>query len=457
MQLNEKIFKYIITKSNKIKINSNDIKKNDIFIALKGEKKHGNKFINEAFNAGAKFCITDKKYNQINNKEKILLVHNIFTFLREISIKKRSLFSGEVIGITGSAGKTSLKENLKFFLEKKFKVSASHKSYNNYLGVMLSILNMNINSNFAIFEIGTNNFFEIRDLTKLVKPSQIFITNIMSTHLENFKNKKNITKEKSDIFNKKYNPLAKILYFQMSSKDEILINNFAKKQKINKIVKIGNAGSDCYIKNIKENKSDYQISLKVLHKNFKILLDKYEEHHVKNLIFVLTFFVINRINTNIIIKNINKIPQVVGRGSIHKIVFNGINIHFIDQSYNANPETMIQSIKNFSAIKNRSFQKILILGNMNELGIKELNLHYKVIHEVEKHLFDIVILSGNILKKTLSMYPELNNKYVYRSSSQSIMTYLNKNVHKKAIMMAKCSNKTEVNKFVKLFKLKKEG
>ena len=75
----------------------------------------------------------------------------------------------------------------------------------------------------AIFEIGTNNFFEIRHLTKLVKPSQVFITNILSTHLENFKNKKNIAKEKSDIFNKKYNPFVKILYFQMKSVEEKLI------------------------------------------------------------------------------------------------------------------------------------------------------------------------------------------------------------------------------------------
>ena len=183
MNLNEKISKYIILHSNKIKINSKDIKKNDIFIALKGQKYHGNKFINDAFFAGAKYCITDKKYNQLNTNKNILFVENTFSFLKDLSIKKRNLFLGEVIGITGSAGKTSLKEYLKFFLEKKYKVSASIKSYNNNLGVMISILNMKINSNFAIFEIGTNNFFEIRNLTKLVKPSQIFITNILSTHL----------------------------------------------------------------------------------------------------------------------------------------------------------------------------------------------------------------------------------------------------------------------------------
>jgi len=217
MKLNDKITRYIFNNSNKIKINSKDIKKNDIFIALKGAKYHGNNFIDDAFKFGAKYCITDKKYSESKKKENILFVKNIYSYLKNTSVQKRSFFNGEVIGITGSAGKTSLKEYLSFFLKKKYKVSSSIKSYNNNLGVMISILNMNINSNFAIFEMGTNNFNEIKDLTKLVKPSQIFITNILSTHLENFKNKKNIALEKSDIFKKKYNPNAKRLFFQMIS------------------------------------------------------------------------------------------------------------------------------------------------------------------------------------------------------------------------------------------------
>ena len=128
MTLNEKIQKYLINSSDRIKINSQDIKKNDVFIALEGSKIHGNKFINEAFNTGAKYIITDKKVSKKFFNDKILLVENTFTFLEEVSKKKRSLYPGKVIGITGSAGKTSLKENLKFFLEKKFTVSASINS-----------------------------------------------------------------------------------------------------------------------------------------------------------------------------------------------------------------------------------------------------------------------------------------------------------------------------------------
>ena len=457
MTLDKKICDYLIRQSNRIKINSKDITKNDIFVGLEGTKNHGNKFIEDAFKAGAKFCITDKKYNKKNNKAKILIVDNTFTFLRDLSIKKRNLFKGKVIGITGSAGKTSLKENLNFFLKKKFNVSASIKSYNNNLGVIISILNMNINSNYAIFEIGTNNFHEIRKLTGLIKPSQIFITNILSTHLQNFKNKKNIAIEKSDIFIKKYNPLAEILYFQRITKYEKIIEVIAKKQKLNKIIKVGATGLNCYIKNIKKIKSNYELRLKILDKNFIILLNNYDESKVKNLIFVISFFVVNKIDIKIIINNINKIPLVEGRGSSHEILINNLKTKLIDQSYNANPETMIQCIKDFSSVKKKGFLKILILGEMNELGSKSLNFHYDIIYEVEKHLFDLVILSGDLLKKALSMFPKLKNNYVYKSSSRSIMNYLSKNLHKKAILMAKSSNSTEVNKFIKQLKIRKEG
>ena len=240
-------------------------------------------------------------------------------------------------------------------------------------------------------------------------------------------------------------------------KYEQIIEVIAKKQKLNKIIQVGSPELDCYIENIKKIKSNYELRLKILHKNFIILLNNYDESKVKNLIFVMSFFVVNKIDMQIIINNINKIPSVEGRGSSHDIFINNLKIKLIDQSYNANPETMTQCIKDFSSVKKKGFLKILILGEMNELGSKSLNFHYNVIYEVEKHLFDLVILSGDLLKKALSMFSKLENNYVYKSSSRSIMNYLSKNVHKKAILMAKSSNSTQVNKFIKQLKIKKEG
>ena len=94
---------------------------------------------------------------------------------------------------------------------------------------------------------------------------------------------------------------------------------------------------------------------------------------------------------------------------------------------------------------------------MNELGVKSYDHHIKVIKEIEKYQFDEVILSGDFFKKAISMFSKLTNNYVYKKSSQNIINYLKNNLHNNAIIMAKCSNKTEVNKFVKLIKLNKKG
>ena len=100
--------------------------------------------MHEAIRAGAKYCITDKKLSKSSSNKNILLVENIQKFLLDLSKIKRSLYKGNVIGITGSAGKTSLKEYLKYYLSKNLKFP-SIKSYNNNLGVMISILNLNLN------------------------------------------------------------------------------------------------------------------------------------------------------------------------------------------------------------------------------------------------------------------------------------------------------------------------
>ena len=114
-----KLKKYIINSSNKIKINSKEIKKNDIFIALKGSKNHGNRFINEAFKSGAKYCITDKKSNKFDNLEKILFVENIYDCLKELSIKKKINLSRRSYWYYRKCRQNFIKRKFKIFFRKK--------------------------------------------------------------------------------------------------------------------------------------------------------------------------------------------------------------------------------------------------------------------------------------------------------------------------------------------------
>lgn len=446
MILENRLKKFLFNNSEKIKINSKEIKKGDVFVALKGNKTHGNKYIKASINNGAKFCITDKKLNIFSNNNNIFFVSNIYLFLEEIAKHKIASFKGKVIGITGSSGKTTLKETLSFFLKKKYKTYSSIKSYNNFLGVLISIINMNLNSKFAIFELGTNNFGEIAKLTSLVKPSQVFITNIHSTHLENFKNKKNISIEKSDIFISKYNPRSKILFLNNTNFEEKMIVRIAKKEKL-KIVSLGDSTSNYYVKEIIKKNNFYYIYLFIKNKLYKLISKDYYAHRINNFLFCLAFYKENNLDIRVILKNFNKLLPVEGRGRVYNLSLNNFRSIFIDETYNANPDTMIQSVENFANIEKKHYSKLLILGNMNELGKSRNKLHLEVIKFVEKYRFDKVILCGEFYKLAINKIKKPRNKYIIKFNSNQLLDYVKKNIYSRTIIMAKCSNVTEVNKF----------
>ncbi len=448
MNILNKIENYILQKKNKLKISSKDVKNGDVFIALKGKRFHGNKFIDASIQNGAKFIITDNK--NFKKNEKILYVRNINIYLKNLAIVKRNKYKGKVIGITGSAGKTTLKETLAFFLKKNYLISFSIKSYNNELGVLISLLNLDLKSEFSIFEIGTNNFGEIKYLTSLIKPSEIFITNIQSTHLQNFKSKNNIAKEKSDIFLLKYNNQRKKLYLNITSKEEKILINKAIKEKKLKVIRIDKYSKNYFIKKILPYKNYYSvffyINRKIVVLNFSTLI----EFRLNNLLFCFAFFCENSLKIKTISEQFKYLKPVNGRGLIHKINFYKKKLSIIDESYNANPDTMLQSINYFQNIKKPNNKKILVLGNMNELGDKSINLHFNLLQKLDKHIFKFVILSGEFFKISIKKLNKPKNEYIYIQNNKEIMNYLKKYAHNNDIILIKCSNATEINKFTNI-------
>ena len=442
-----KLEQYIISKKDKIQISSKDIKVGDIFLALKGKRFHGNKFISEAINNGARFCITDKK--NFKENKKIIYVNNIYKFLSKIAKRKRDLYKGKVIGITGSAGKTTLKETLAFFLKKDHTISYSKKSYNNQLGVLISLLNLNLKSNFAIFEIGTNNFGEIKLLSNLVRPSEVFITNIQSTHLENFQTKNNIAREKADIFNAKHNNNRQKLYLNVSSNSESILITKAKKEKNLKIIRIDNFSKKYFIKKISSFKKFHKVTLSINKKQINIITDVIVMHRLYNLLFCLAFYNENSLNIESVVNSFKFLKPVEGRGLVHKISLNKKKINIIDESYNANPDTMMQSIENLKNIKINNNKKIIILGTMNELGNNSYKIHDKLIKQLDETIFKFVILCGEFFELSIKNFLNPKNEFIYFKNTNKIMQFLENRVHNNDIILIKCSNSTKINKFAK--------
>ena len=448
-----KFEKYIISKKDIIQISSKHIKSGDIFLALKGKKFHGNKFIEEALNNGARFCLTDNR--NFKKNEKTLYVKDIYKYLAVIAKRKRDLYKGKVIGITGSAGKTTLKETLAFFLKKDHVISFSKKSYNNELGVLISLLNLNLNSKYSIFEIGTNNFGEIKYLTNLVKPTEVFITNIQSTHLENFQTKNNIAREKADIFILKHNNRRKKLYLNITSKPENILITKARKEKNLKIIRIDNSSKKYFIKKISPLNKFYKVTFSINNKNINIITKEVIIHRLNNFLFCLAFYYENSLNINSIINSFRYLKPIEGRGLIHKIFLNEKKLTIIDESYNANPDTMLQSIEYLKNIKKHNSKKIIILGTMNEMGNNSHKIHYNLLNKLDKTIFKLVILCGEFYESSIKKLLNPKNEFIYFKNRNKIMQFLKNKIHNNDIILIKCSNSTEINKFTKTL-IKKE-
>ena len=183
-----------------VSIDSKSIKRGNLFIAIKGKKKDGHNYIREAISNGAISCVVSKNIKNVS-KKRLLKVSNTFSFLKKFAKLKREYSAGKIIAITGSTGKTTVKELIGNLLKNYGDTFFSPKSFNNAYGVPLSLSNLENSHKFGVFEIGMSKSGEINNLSKIVKPHIGIITNIAEAHIENFKNLRHIAKAKGELIN----------------------------------------------------------------------------------------------------------------------------------------------------------------------------------------------------------------------------------------------------------------
>ena len=178
-------------------IDSREVKKDNIFITIKGKNYDGKSFASKALKKGAKYIASSRKFNK--HKSNCIKIDNEIKFLNNFASLKRKKTSAKIIAITGSAGKTSLKNLIKNILINFDDTLSSPKSYNNHFGVPISLSNLTTNHKYAVFEVGMSKAGEINRLTKLIRPHIGIITNIGEAHIENFKNLIGIANAKGEL------------------------------------------------------------------------------------------------------------------------------------------------------------------------------------------------------------------------------------------------------------------
>ena len=338
------------------------LKKNTLFFALKGDNADGHSFVDKAFNLEASACIVS---TPVKTEGTQLLVHNTKEALLKYGEFCRAQLTARVIGVTGSCGKTSVKEMLSEILKLCAPTLISYGNYNNDIGVPFSLSQFNSKDEFAVIEIGTNAPGEIDMLAKIVKPHVAIITNADAAHLEKLKTVELVAKEKGAIIN--HTPHQK--GFVILNMDSTFFKYWSQKAKECSVkvlsFSVNNESADVYASNIKHKSNGISFVLHTPSKNQNknnINLAFYGVHQVANALAVTAACLALKIPTNLIYEGLQNAYPCKRRGR-H---YTGINnCHIIDESYNANPPSVRASIDLLATYHGK---KIMILGDMAELG-----------------------------------------------------------------------------------------
>ena len=413
------------------------IKKDNLFLTIKGKNNEGYKFIPEAIKKGAKYVVSSKILKKY--KKKTIKVKNEISFLNQFAKLKREHSLATIIAITGSAGKTSLKNLIKNLLKNFNNTYSSPKSFNNHFGVPISLSNLRYEDRYGVFEVGMSKAGEIRNLSKLIKPHIGIITNIGEAHIENFKNIKGIAAAKAEIIESiKENGTLLI------NRDDKFYNYLNKKAKLKKlkVVSFGKSRkSDIFPLKIVKGKSFTKLFLQVINEKIYLEIKNINIHNV-----LASLAVIKTLNLKLKqIKNVFKdLEASEGRGKIHIISRYNKRFKLIDESYNANPLSVKNAIKNFNAIKKEKFKKYLILGDMLELGHKSKKYHEELSKVINNSNIDKVFIKG---EKTLFTYKNLHKSKQGNilQNKDDIDLVLSSLIKNNDYLMIKGSNATELN------------
>ena len=366
----------LFTNSFLVDTDTRKIRNGSLFFALKGDNFNGNKFAEKALKNGAAFAIIDEQ--EYNISEQTILVENVLTTLQQLANFHRKQLNIPIIGLTGSNGKTTTKELINVVLSTSYKTSATIGNLNNHIGVPLTLLAMNNETEIGIVEMGANHLKEIDLLCNITEPNFGYITNFGKAHLEGFGSVEGVVKGKSELYDflRKTNGKAfingddKIQIVQAEAIEQIAFNNDT--------IKFCSANP----------------LVKVEFKNIPIesqLIGKYNYKNISAAIAIGNYFNVSTLNIKKAIQNY--IPS----NNRSQIILNKTNKIVLD-AYNANPSSMKAALENFNQLKDE--QKIVILGDMFELGESSKMEHQKIAELAITSNFKEVYLIGKAFSTT---------------------------------------------------------
>ena len=370
---------------NGVTTDSRNCPKGSLFIALKGESFNGNAFAQKALEEGCAFAVVDEPQFQVEGDPRYLLVDNCLQTLQQLANHHRRTLRTPIIGVTGTNGKTTTKELIAAVMSSQYNILYTQGNFNNHIGVPLTLLQLNEQHEYAIVEMGANHPGEIDTLVHICEPDYGVITNVGKAHLEGFGSFEGVKKTKKElydyllgnggrpIFIHHDNPHLMQMAEQMPNqtpygKDESLfVHGEAEGEGAFMALNWGEAGE----------KTSHHIQTRLI-----------GDYNLPNALAAITIGRYFNVPAEKIDRALTEYTPANNRSQLKDT---GCNILIID-AYNANPTSMMAALKNFGRMK--AERKLLILGDMRELGTDSIEEHQKITDYIPQCHADQVMLVG---------------------------------------------------------------
>lgn len=390
------------------------IEEGTMFIVLKGENFNGNNYVLDAFNKGAKIAIVDEvkcDLNELKEDVALIKVQNTGRALMDLAKFYREKLGLKVVGITGSAGKTSTKDLVAAVLSDKYKVFKTKGNFNNEIGLPLMILELDSTYDVAILEMGMRGLGQIKELAEIASPDLGIITNIGISHIEILKTRENILKAKMEIatFFDKNNTLV------VCGNDDFLGSLPSAEYKI---VKTG-VGENFKIgaKNIALEELSSKFTVYDGEKEEEFSLDMPGEHNISNLMLGIAIAKELGVSFEEMKRGLNNIEATSMR--LELIKKDGFSI--LNDCYNSSPVAVKSAIDVMKNIEGK--RRIAVLGTMRELGHKSEEAHEEIGKYAKENGIEKVLCFGDFSENIKEGYGE--GCTVYENKEELIKDLLN--------------------------------
>ncbi|MDR1031765.1 MAG: UDP-N-acetylmuramoyl-tripeptide--D-alanyl-D-alanine ligase [Holosporales bacterium] len=386
-----------------VSIDSRFVSKSWLFFAIKGHNNDGHNFVDQAFDNGACAAVVGRDFACERGCR--FVVDDTYAALVALSKAARARFQGKVIAITGSVGKTTIKNMLAYLLGLQSKCHASPKSFNNQYGVPLTLANMPRDCRFAVIEAGMNNPGELTSLGELIMPDISCISSICEAHIGRFDSLMNIAQAKSELFKHFNGPGTALLpgdnpFFKF-------LADTAKASGIRDVFSFGEADyADSRLIGVKTEKDSLSVNASVFGRKVEYRLDTLGEHWIHNSLAVLAMVHLAGGDVEKAASDFFGFKPTVGRGAKYKIkTSKGAEFLLIDESYNANPESMAAALRSLGGTSSGQGRRIAVIADMKELGEQDVALHLRLLPVIDKYRIDKVFTCGELMHNLHKLVP----------------------------------------------------